>query len=152
MIKIRCYRFFSFFYIYGLYIHVLFFVWTIGLSDYRTVGLSNCRTVGLSDCRIIATAPEIYSVVIRYIGKPLNHYSFLISWDIGSFKAPGYGHYEVWIGKRGGSPFFRRTRFGQMDDVTSFKMDCTRTYWLWVALVYYQLFVRNLCGNARTSS
>jgi hypothetical protein len=32
--KIRCYRFFSFFYIYGLYI--LFFVWTIGLSDYRT--------------------------------------------------------------------------------------------------------------------
>ena len=30
--KIRCYRFFNFFYIYGLYI--LFFVWTIGLSDY----------------------------------------------------------------------------------------------------------------------
>jgi hypothetical protein len=27
MIKIRCYRFFNFFYIYGLYIHVLFFVW-----------------------------------------------------------------------------------------------------------------------------
>jgi hypothetical protein len=37
---IRCYRFFSFFYIYGLYI--LFFVWTVGLSD----------------CRIIATAPK----------------------------------------------------------------------------------------------
>jgi hypothetical protein len=30
--KIRYYRFFNFFYIYGLYI--LFFVWTIGLSDY----------------------------------------------------------------------------------------------------------------------
>ena len=30
--KIRCYRFYNFFYIYGLYI--LFFVWTIGLSDY----------------------------------------------------------------------------------------------------------------------
>ena len=32
VIKICCYRFFNFFYIYGLYI--LFFVWTIGLSDY----------------------------------------------------------------------------------------------------------------------
>ena len=43
--------FFNFFYIYGLY--TLFFVWTIGLSDYRTVGLSNCRTIGLSDYRTV---------------------------------------------------------------------------------------------------
>ena len=47
MIKIRCYRFFNFFYTYGL--SILFFVWTIELSDYRIVGLSDCRTIGLSD-------------------------------------------------------------------------------------------------------
>ena len=40
MMKIRCYRFFNFFYIYGLYI--LFFVWTIGLSDY-SYGPNNTR-------------------------------------------------------------------------------------------------------------
>ena len=36
--------------------------------------------------------------------------------------------------------------------MAAWPMDCTRTYWRLVAFVYYQLFVRNICGNARTSS
>ena len=39
---------------YMAYIYILFFVWTIGLSD---IELSDYRIAGLSDCRIIATAP-----------------------------------------------------------------------------------------------
>ena len=55
MIKICCYRFFNVFYIrYMAYIYILFFVWTIGLTD---IELSDYRIAGLSDYRIIATAP-----------------------------------------------------------------------------------------------
>jgi hypothetical protein len=57
MIKIRCYRFFNFFYIYGLYI--LFFVCNIGLSDYRTVVLLDCRLSNYS------YGPQIYTILFR---------------------------------------------------------------------------------------